>query len=97
MSDLAVVDAALGELDHHAAGPESVRLVVEVASPSTSLDDRRDKTALYAEAGIASYWRIELFPSPRLVVHELVDGAYVEVAVGSTVTVRLPFPATVSV
>jgi len=96
IADLAVVDAALAELEHHAAGPEQVRLVVEVASPSTSLDDRRDKTRLYAEAGIASYWRVEWVPAPRLVVQELQHGAYVEVAAGATVTVELPFRVTVS-
>lgn len=96
IADLAVVDAALADLDHHAAGPEQVRLVVEVASPSTSLDDRRDKTILYAEAGIASYWRVEQVPTPRLVVQELQGGAYVEVAAGVNLTVTLPFPVTVS-
>ena len=96
IADLAVVDAAVGELEHHAVGPAQVRLVVEVASPSTALDDRRDKTPLYAEAGIASYWRVELLPTPRIVVQELHDGAYAEVGAGETVRVEAPFPVEVS-
>ncbi len=72
--DLAVVDAALAGSASHAADPSQVLLVVEVASPSTGIDDVREKTVLYAEAGIASYWRVELEPSPHIVVQELREG-----------------------
>lgn len=95
--DLAVVEAALADSASHAADPSQVLLVVEVASPSSGVDDVREKTDLYAEAGIASYWRVELEPSPRIVVQELRDGRYVEVAAGTTVTVERPFGVTVSV
>jgi Uma2 family endonuclease len=40
--------------------PNSVRLAVEVVSPSSTSDDRAKKPKLYAEAGIPSYIRIEL-------------------------------------
>lgn len=39
--------------------------VVEVVSPSSVLFDRSFKTDLYAEAGIACYWRVELKASRR--------------------------------
>lgn len=95
--DLAVVEAALAESTTYAADPSQLLLVVEVASPSTGVHDVREKTLLYAEAGIPSYWRVELEPAPRLVVQELQDGRYVEVAAGRTVSVERPFPLTVSV
>nr|MDT0659041.1 Uma2 family endonuclease [Micromonospora sp. DSM 115978] len=39
--------------------PADVALVVEVESPGSRRHDRFTKPALYAEAGIESYWRIE--------------------------------------
>ncbi len=73
-----------------------MRLVLEVASPSSALDDVLDKAELYAEAAIASYWRVELDPEPVLIVAELRGGRYVEVLRSKTVTVRQPYPVTVS-
>jgi Uma2 family endonuclease len=57
--DLVVVEAALTDSASHAADPSQVLLAVEVASPSSGVDDVREKTDLYAEAGIASYWRVD--------------------------------------
>ncbi|MDP3713120.1 MAG: Uma2 family endonuclease [Mycobacteriales bacterium] len=54
-------------------------LVVEVLSPSTRRRDLAEKRDIYAESGVASYWVVD----PRaqtVVVHELVDGHYVETA-----------------
>jgi Uma2 family endonuclease len=39
--------------------PADVALVVEVEAPATSRYDRLLKPALYAEAGIAAFWRVE--------------------------------------
>jgi Uma2 family endonuclease len=39
--------------------PADVALVVEVESPGSRRHDRFTKPALYAEAGIRSYWRVE--------------------------------------
>ncbi|MGX1805737.1 Uma2 family endonuclease [Nocardia sp. NPDC055321] len=39
---------------------DQVRLVVEVVSPSTTLQDRLAKPVIYAEAGIPNYWRFEV-------------------------------------
>ncbi|CNF45053.1 Uncharacterized protein conserved in cyanobacteria [Mycobacterium tuberculosis] len=38
-------------------------LVVEVVSPSTKRKDRRIQPALYAEAQIRHYWRVETDPT----------------------------------
>jgi Uma2 family endonuclease len=52
-------------------------LVVEVASPSTTLLDGTEKRHVYAEAGIPAYWLVD--PDARTItVLELDDGAYVE-------------------
>ena len=60
-------------------GPEHIAMLGEVVSPGSTAHDRVVKPAEYARAGIAAYWRLELDPEPLLVVHRLVDGAYVAV------------------
>jgi len=42
--------------------PGQVVLAVEVVSPGSETDDRREKPFEYAESGIPFYWRIELDP-----------------------------------
>jgi Uma2 family endonuclease len=76
---------------------EQVALVVEVESPSTSRYDRTTKQALYAEAAVTSYWRVEPGPDgPALHAFELdADGGYQHVAwvrPGTTWKATLPFP-----
>lgn len=58
--------------------PADVALVVEVESPTTSRYDRLLKPALYADAGIPAYWRIEPDPAvPVLRLYTLAaDGGY---------------------
>jgi Uma2 family endonuclease len=57
--------------------PADVALVVEVETPATRRYDRILKPTLYAEAGIANYWRIEPGPVvPVLRVYQLAGGAY---------------------
>lgn len=60
--------------------PEALRLAVEIVSPSSAPYDRLLKPEIYAQAGIARYWRFELEPEPHIVAHELRDGRYVPVA-----------------
>ena len=59
---------------------DDVLLTVKVVSPSSEVTDRTTKPALYAAAGIAAYWRVEL--DDRLgitvVLHRLSGGEYVE-------------------
>lgn len=94
--DLAVVESAQAADADHKGDPDRIRLVAEVQSKSSAIDDVREKAELYAQAGIPSYWRIELTPELVLVVMELVDGAYVEVARGTSVTVERPFAVTIT-
>lgn len=72
-------------------------LVVEVHSPSTRRRDRTEKQAIYAEAGVPSYWLIEPH-EPSLRVLSLINGGYVETAVvrgTEPLAVDVPFPVTV--
>jgi Uma2 family endonuclease len=73
--------------------PADVALVVEVESVSTRRYDRLIKAALYAEAGIASYWRVE--PN-RVVLYRLgAGGTYAvdrEIADEDLVATHVPYP-----
>lgn len=58
-------------------------LAVEVASPRTRLYDRNRKKQVYEQFGIVSYWIVEPDrDKPELIVFELRDGRYQEVARG---------------
>ena len=56
--------------------------VLEVASPGTQLEDRRDKPCRYAKIGVPEYWLFDpkgdVYPrgTPRLQGFKLVDGEY---------------------
>src|SRR5262249_44930455 len=69
-------------------------LVVEVLSPSTRRYDTMLKRSLYEESGVASYWLFD--PNvPTLLVSELVDGCFVDVAKADgseEIHVGRPFP-----
>jgi Uma2 family endonuclease len=69
--DLAAVAPGAYRDEH----PRSAFLVIEVAESSLT-EDRRDKGALYAEAGIPEYWIVDA-ARERVEVHsEIVEGAY---------------------
>jgi Uma2 family endonuclease len=55
--------------------PEDVLLVIEVAD-TTLAEDREEKAPLYAEAGIAEYWVVNLIDKCVEVFRDPVDGAY---------------------
>ncbi|HSV64278.1 MAG TPA: Uma2 family endonuclease [Mycobacteriales bacterium] len=81
--------------------PADVVLAVEIVSPLSRKMDRLVKPAAYAEAGIASYWRVELDAAslPMVVVHDLADGGYRESAVvpaGAEVMLDQPYPLTLA-
>ena len=93
--DLAVVDLDAARQAKATVSAHDVLLVVEIASPSTRVNDVKVKPLLYAEAGIPAYWRLELEPRPRLTVTELENGSYVERVTllgGSVVRLSAPFP-----
>ncbi|GGL02820.1 Uma2 family endonuclease [Mangrovihabitans endophyticus] len=55
------------------ADPADVALVVEVESAASRRYDRLLKPMLYADAGIAHFWRVEWGPTPCLRLHELTE------------------------
>ncbi|MFF4649583.1 Uma2 family endonuclease [Streptomyces sp. NPDC001380] len=76
--DIVVADRSAVRRDTVAVPLEAVLLLVEIVSPSTRPQDRILKPALYAQAAVPLYWRLELEPEPHVVVHELSDGTYRE-------------------
>jgi Uma2 family endonuclease len=57
--DAAVAQGPRQRYTHHHPGPQDLRLVAEVAD-SSLVNDRRLKGPLYASAGIALYWIVNL-------------------------------------
>ena len=71
-----------------------VQAVVEVVPPSTMPIDRTVKPAMYAEAEIPVYWRVELESKPTVVVCSLSRGRYISrttLIAGITGRIGLPF------
>src|SRR5205823_4838937 len=76
--DLAVVRGRAEDFDDHHPGPADVVVMIEV-SDSTLDYDRTTKQRLYAEAGIALYWIVNV-PDGQIEVYERPDpvaGRYV--------------------
>lgn len=71
-----------------------VPLVVEIVSPSSKTEDRVTKPAVYAEAGIPCYWRVEQEPTLSVVEYRLTElGKYYEHSPRAGVfTVEQPWP-----
>jgi Uma2 family endonuclease len=63
----------------HMLEPKDVTLVVEVVSPSTRRRDRLEKPAVYADAGIPYFWRVEQNPV-HVYAYKLDNGRYQEQA-----------------
>lgn len=59
------------ESNNHYFRPEQVVLAVEIVSPSTRRRDRLEKPALYADAGIPHFWRIEQDPHVHVFAYSL--------------------------
>src|SRR6185369_10948501 len=67
--------------------PSDVLLVVEVAESSLA-EDRGEKLRLYAEAGIADYWIVNLIDSTIEIFRQPIGGSYAwsaTLATGETV------------
>ncbi|MEU2511730.1 Uma2 family endonuclease [Streptomyces syringium] len=92
--DIAVVDAEAAASAGLTVDAHDVLVVIEIASPSTRVTDRKMKPALYAAAGIPHYWRLELDPAPRLYLGHLERGTYTDrlVQAGETTRLERPFP-----
>jgi Uma2 family endonuclease len=63
--------------------PQEVLLVVEIVSPGSVTMDRVAKPALYAQAGIPYYWRVESDAGIVVHTHRLEPDAEVYVPTGS--------------
>ena len=92
-----VVVVAAGAIDENTTRipSDAVLAVVEVVSPSTVSIDRAVKPAMYAEAGIPVYWRVELHETPKIVVCTLRQRNYVThttLMAGTTGRITRPFP-----
>jgi Uma2 family endonuclease len=93
---LAVRESDIEVADNPLAVPAgAVPLAVEVVSPSSVTMDLVTKPALYAEAGVPSYWRVERGDAgPTVRVHALSGGTYKKVRTirpGETVTLDEPW------
>lgn len=78
--------------------PTAPVLVVEVRSASTGWLDEGRKRSLYEEFGVKHYWLADP-TEPSILMLELRDGRYVEVATASgdeSVEVTVPFAVTVN-
>ncbi|MCM2576725.1 Uma2 family endonuclease [Streptomyces meridianus] len=62
-------DAVTDEADETGYEAADVALAVEVVSPESEERDRKRKPQLYAEAGIAHFWRVEKGEGRRPVVY----------------------------
>jgi Uma2 family endonuclease len=70
--DIAIVRARPDFYAGSHPGPDAVLLIVEV-SETTVTYDRGRKAALYAAAGIAEYWAVDL-PADTILVHRNPEG-----------------------
>jgi len=94
--DVAVTYNKLAEQSPARVDAEDILLAVEIVSPGSRKQDRILKLAEYAEAGIPSYWVVELDEPATLTAYLLVDGYY-EIVAQVTGSVLLSEPAPVSV
>lgn len=76
----------------------AVALVVEIGSPGSRTIDRLTKPAIYAQAGIPSFWRVELEGGPALFAYRVEEGHYIEVGSarpGERLLINEPFPVAI--
>jgi Uma2 family endonuclease len=98
--DIAVVRAESARTAEAALPASAMLAVIEIVSPSTKRIDRLVKPGLYAEAGIATFWRVELEPTPTVTVFSLrEDGQYAQVGAAHgthPLLLPVPFPVTLN-
>ncbi|MET3803733.1 Uma2 family endonuclease [Nakamurella sp. UYEF19] len=95
--DLSIIDLAVIGADPKRLHASDVKLAVEIVSPGSGRRDRGTKLSEYAEAGIMSYWILDIAgPAAVLDVYELDGTSYrlVRHAEGGTVDVERPFAVT---
>ena len=77
--DITVLKRDLADFPKQNPGPQDLHLVVEVADTTLGFD-LRTKAALYARAGIADYWVLDVVGRRMIVHREPQAGRYVSVA-----------------
>lgn len=98
--DVLVVTAEADDRQPSHFQPAEVLLAVEIVSPGSQVMDRITKPALYAQAGISFYWRIETEGTVRIFAHRLDVEARAYVLTGEhkgDVTLQEPFPLRLSI
>jgi Uma2 family endonuclease len=98
--DVLVVGAAADAQAPARFRPQEVLLAVEIVSPGSVTMDRVAKPALYAQAGIPYYWRVESDGGIVVHTHRLDPSAEVYVPIGSfdkTLEVAEPWPLRVPI
>lgn len=98
--DVLIVTREAGSRSTCLFQPHDVVTAMEIVSPTSRSLDAVTKPALYAEAGIPFYWRIETDPAITIHTHRLDATAGVYVLTGSydgTVTTDEPWPMTFEV
>jgi len=96
--DVVVTSSKLVQENPFRLDAADVLLAVEIVSPGTGRTDRVTKLTEYADAGIPSYWIIELDEPVTLTAYTLVDGDYEIVAqADGAVSLSEPAPVTVDV
>lgn len=97
--DVLVVTRAVGLADRSGIlDPPEVALVIEIVSPGSRTTDRLTKPAVYAGAGIASFWRVEPEDGPAIFAYRLEQGRYVEAGSarpGERLALSEPFPLSI--
>ncbi len=78
--DIVVADRTAVSRGMLAAPLEAIVLLGEIVSPFSQSIDRILKPALYAQAKVPAYWRVEMEPDLCVVVHALDGDTYREVA-----------------
>jgi Uma2 family endonuclease len=97
--DILAIHTRALEPDKSTFTGRDVALAVEIVSPGSERRDRRDKPPLYAEAGVAHFWRVERESNKPVVhVYELDETTRQYVATGihrDALKVQVPWPLAV--
>jgi Uma2 family endonuclease len=95
--DLIVVPREVG-VGWHRTQSNAVRLAIEIVSPNSAQVDRQVKPRIYGNAGIPSYWLVDLDPF-TIVEHRLVGRWYEEAqrVTGDQIVVTEPFDLMIDV
>lgn len=97
--DILAIRASATGADTSRYTGDDVILAVEIESPGSERRDRRDKPPLYAEAGVAHFWRVEREgEAPVVHTYELDETVQGYVATGihrGTLAIQVPWPLTV--